>query len=454
MYEDHEYIPYSFEPAEPEQNNFQVPSPPASQDDGKKPKKRHTALKVTALALSCALLGGVGGGALTAYFIHTQAPAASEVQTPEQPPEEPNVILNSVVHTNTGDKDMTPKEVYNMYVDSVVGVTTSGTTTNIFGQETPFAASGSGFIISEDGYVVTNHHVISGASSVKIALYDGTSYDAEVVGSDASNDVALLKVDAAGLKPVAIGSSDSVAVGDRVAAIGNPLGQLTFTMTVGYVSALDRAINTDGTPINMLQTDAAINSGNSGGPLFDMNGNVVGITTAKYSGQTSSGTIIEGIGFAIPIDDVMAIVRDLQAYGYVTGQAYLGVTLKDLDANTASYYGLPMGCLVDSVTEGSCADKAGVQTGDIITGLSGTEVTTYSELAGALKQHRAGESVTISIYRAGQTLELDAVLDEKVPEEAGTAPEAPQDEAPAEAPQETPRQDGASRNPFSFFFGN
>lgn len=165
---------------------------------------------------------------------------------------------------------------------------------------------------------------------------------------------------------MSIGNSDDLEVGDQVAAIGNPLGELTSTQTVGYVSAKDRSVNTDGTIINMLQTDAAINSGNSGGPLFNMNGEVVGITTAKYSGSTSSGASIEGIGFAIPINDVMKLVDDLMEYGYITGQAYLGVTInsKDLDASTAAAYGLPVGARVESVTEGSCAQKAGLQAGD------------------------------------------------------------------------------------------
>lgn len=455
MFENHEYVNYSFEPSDPgsgaPQGGGMAPDPAPMRDDGKKPgKRRHTALKVTALALSCALVGGAGGGALTAYYLGTGA--ASNLTETQQPQpaqsDEESVVVSNVVHTNTGDKSLTPQEVYNKYVNSVVGITTSGTTTNVFGQETQFASSGSGFIISSDGYIVTNHHVIADASSIKVSLYDGSSYEVEIVGSDASNDVALLKVEASGLQPVAIGDSDTIAVGDQVAAIGNPLGQLTFSLTAGYVSALDRAINTDGTPINMLQTDAAINSGNSGGPLFDMNGNVIGITTAKYSGSTSSGTTIEGIGFAIPINDVMSIVNDLKTYGYVTGQAYLGISVKELDATTASYYSLPLGVLVADVTAGSCSEKAGLEQGDIITGLDDQTVENYADLAAALKRHRAGDQVSLSIYRAGQTMELEVTLDEKLPEtEQETAEQAQQ-------PEEQQRSQGGGFNPFEFFFGN
>lgn len=167
--------------------------------------------------------------------------------------------------------------------------------------------------------------------------------------------MALLKIDAKGLKAVSIGDSDQLKVGEQVAAIGNPLGELTYSMTVGYVSALDRTINTDGKPINMLQTDAAINPGNSGGPLLDMDGNVIGITTAKYASDE-----IEGLGFAIPINDAMEIAYDLMQYGYVKGRPSLGVTVRDLNQMTLSAYNLPMGVYVDSVNTGSCAEKANI----------------------------------------------------------------------------------------------
>ena len=417
MFENHESMQYSFEPIDTEARQHQAnQTPQAPQGPGGKPPKRRGGLKLVAFALVCAIVGGAGGAAGTALVLNQSgsADATSAAETSNTPVA--TTVTQPVYSTNTGDKSLTPEEVYARYVDSTVGITISGTTQNFFGQPTQFAASGSGFIISEDGYILTNHHVIEGADSVTVSLHDGTQYEATIIGSDESNDVALLKVDATGLQPVSIGDSDQVVVGEQVIAIGNPLGELTFSMTAGYISALDRAINTDGTPINMLQTDAAINSGNSGGPLFDMNGNVIGITTAKYSGSTSSGTSIEGIGFAIPINDAMTIVNDLMTYGYVTGQAYLGVLVDDLDSLTARYYSLPLGVYVASVTEGSCADAAGVQPADIITGLGDYTVESYSELAAALNEYSAGDTVELQVYRSGRTLTLQVTLDERVPE--------------------------------------
>jgi len=210
---------------------------------------------------------------------------------------------------------MTPGQVYAQNVHSVVLISCE-ITTSVYGQTTTGSSAGSGFILTENGYIVTNHHVVNGATKITAETYDGQQYAAKLVGSDATNDVAVLKVEAQGLDAVALGSSSSLAVGDQVVAIGNPLGELTATMTAGYVSAKNRDVTTDGRTINMIQTDAAINSGNSGGPLFNMKGEVVGITTAKYSGSSSSGATIEGIGFAIPIDDVLGMVEDLVNWLY------------------------------------------------------------------------------------------------------------------------------------------
>ena len=273
-------------------------------------------------------------------------------------------------------------------------------------------SSGSGFVISDDGYVVTNAHVVDGATNIFVTLYDNTEYRAQLVGADTVNDVALLKIDAVGLDYAVIGRSGDLIVGDQVAAIGNPLGELTSTLTVGYVSAMERDVSTDGTTINMLQTDAAINSGNSGGPLFNMNGEVVGITTAKYSGTTESGAVIEGIGFAIPIDDVYDILFDLKQYGYITG-AYLGVLVSDMDPAQADYFGLPVGVYVQEATPGFCAEAAGVQAKDIIVALGEFEVSTLSELTRTLRNFSAGETTTITVFRSGQKMVLDITLDAK-----------------------------------------
>ena len=318
---------------------------------------------------------------------------------------------NSVSGTVALGDGLTPAQVYAQNVKSVVLVNCT-VTGNAYGQSYTGTSSGSGFVLTEDGYVVTNAHVVNGATSVTVMLHDGTEYPAELVGTDSTNDVAVLKAEAEGLQAVELGSSGNLIVGDQVVAIGNPLGELTSTMTVGYVSAKDRNVNTDGTTINMLQTDAAINSGNSGGPLFNMYGQVVGITTAKYSGESASGASIEGIGFAIPIDDVMPLIDDLINYGYINS-AYLGVLVSDMDAETASYYGLPVGAYVQEAVEGYCAKAAGVQAKDIIVAVGGHKVTSVSDLTKVLRQFKAGDLTTITVYRSGAEVVLDIVLDEK-----------------------------------------
>ncbi len=313
--------------------------------------------------------------------------------------------------SNTSAEGMTPAQVYAQNVPSVVAIS-STVTAEYYGQTTTGTSTGSGFILTEDGYVVTNYHVVEGATSVTVTTNDGEEYSATVVGGDSTNDVAVLKVNASGLPAVTIGSSSSLIVGDQVVAIGNPLGELTNTLTVGYVSAKDRMVTTDGFAINMLQTDAAINSGNSGGALFNMKGEVVGITTAKYSGESSSGATIEGIGFAIPIDDVYNIVEDLIQYGYVTG-AYLGVSVSDMNATSASYYGLPMGAYVREVTPGYAAEKAGLKEKDIIVAVGDHEVNGVTSLSRALRYFKAGDTTIITVYRSGVRMEMSITLDAK-----------------------------------------
>ena len=316
----------------------------------------------------------------------------------------------NVVLTPGGSNDAlyTPSQVYAANVKSVVMISNKVTST----QGGMSVSTGSGFIVTEDGYVVTNQHVVDGKGSITVITTDGTEYPAVLVGADDTNDVALLKVEAQGLRPVTIGSSSDMIVGDQVAAIGNPLGELTSTLTVGYISAKERDVTTEGFAINMIQTDAAINSGNSGGPLFNMRGEVVGITTAKYSGTSSSGASIEGIGFAIPIDDVMDILSDLATYGYVTG-GYLGVMVSDMDPEAASYYGMPVGAYVQEVTVGFAAQKAGLRAKDIIVELGGYEVRNVNGLTRALRHFKAGDETTIVVYRGGQRLTLTIVLDAK-----------------------------------------
>lgn len=405
-------------------NLYHIDQTDAPQTQAPKSKRRKvpTGLKVTALVLVVALLGGVGGGAIMASLVNdldfsggvtTMAAAGTTTTAPTEAAGESATSVTAtgtstpiLTTKNSGEKNLTPSEVYARYASAVVAISVESTTTNAFGQATSQASSGSGFIISADGYIVTNYHVVEDATSVSVALYDETSYDATIVGYDDTNDVALLKINASGLNTVAIGNSEEIVVGEQVCAIGNPLGELTFTLTCGYVSALDRVINTDGNPINMFQTDAAINPGNSGGPLFDMAGNVIGITTAKYASDS-----IEGLGFIIPINDVMDIVNDLAQYGRVVNRAYLGVTVSNM--TDAGKYNLPDGAYIESVTAGSCAEKAGMRAGDIVTALGETKISSYSDLVTALRGYKAGQTTTITVYQAGAYKDLTITFDER-----------------------------------------
>ncbi len=323
---------------------------------------------------------------------------------------------NSVSGTVVVGNGMSASQVYAKNVRSVVLIE-STVTADLYGQTATGVSTGSGFILTEDGYVVTNFHVVEGATSVNVVLHNGSTYPAALVGYDSTNDLAVLKVEAKGLSAVKLGSSDDLIVGDQVVAIGNPLGELTATLTVGYVSAKERTINTDGTILNMIQTDAAINSGNSGGPLFNMKGEVVGITTAKYSGASSSGATIEGIGFAIPIDDVLEEIEELIQFGYIKS-AYLGVMVQNLDPSVASIYGLPVGAYVAGVEDGYCAKKAGIQAKDIIIAVGDTTVESITDLTRVLREYEPGDKAKIVVYRAGQVMEFLVVLDER-PASAG-----------------------------------
>lgn len=411
-------------PEEEPRTEWQPAAEPEIPDNPKK-KERKFLKRLLSGVLAAALM--VASSFAGAYIVSRQWAAESKrneqlITRMEREMQELEEFVNSNSFTGNGNSisgtpgpseegSLTPAQVYARNVKSVVAISNQ-VTTNIYGQISETASSGSGFILSEDGYVVTNYHVVEGATKLTVITYDETEYAAELIGADSANDVAVLKIDAQGLQPAMIGSSDDLIVGDQVAAIGNPLGELTATLTVGYISAINRDISTEGAVINMLQTDAAINSGNSGGPLFNMKGEVIGITTAKYSGTSSSGATIEGIGFAIPIDDVIRKITDLQQYGYITG-AYLGVSVRDVDRSVAEYYGIPMGVYVAEAVEGYCAKAAGVREKDIIIALGDYEVTCLNDLSRALGEYAGGDTTTITVWRGGFELELEITLDEK-----------------------------------------
>lgn len=389
--------------------SYQAPEPPEPPK-----KKSRIGLKMTALLLACALVGG-GAGVGGALLTRTAAERTADSTTLYQGERVPTVVNLSKV--NAGQA-LTPAEVYASNVNSVVGITTQ-ITTNVWGQQVAQAASGSGFVISSDGYILTNYHVIEDATSVTVTFKNGDKYPATIVGGEEDNDVAVLKIDATGLAPVVLGNSGDLVVGEEVVAIGNPLGEMTFSETRGIVSALDKPLTmSDGNILNVLQTDCAINSGNSGGPLFNMYGQVIGITNAKYSRSSNSNEAsIEGICFAIPIDDVKEMIQDIITHGYVTGKPYVGVTLQTVNAQAAARYGRRGGAYVQSVVSGAAADKAGLQVGDIITAVDGEEVDGSAAFIAIKDKHKAGDTVTLTIDREAKKMTLTLTFDERTPDD-------------------------------------
>ena len=404
----------------PYEPNVQQPQPVQ-----KKHKKGGTAAKVAALALCCALVGGVCGGAAGAKLLQNGREKASTSSVLYGTRE--NTVID-VKNIDTS-KELSAAEVYAQNVNSTVGITTSVTKTNLWGYQTTAAASGSGFIISEDGYIVTNYHVIEGAASVKVTTYSGESYDASVVGYDESNDVAVLKIEASGLSPVVVGDSDNMNVGDSVVAIGNPLGELTFSLTSGAVSALNREVTlSNGVTMNLIQTDCAINSGNSGGALFNMHGEVIGITNAKYSSSSSSEASIDNIGFAIPMNRVYGIVKSIIEKGYIS-KPYIGVSVGDVSEETQGY-GLPKGAAVKSVSENSPAEKAGIKVNDIITKVNGKEISGSNNLVTIVGEVSVGDVLKLEVYRSGSTVEIEVTVGESV--QSAFAQEQTEQEAQSE----------------------
>ena len=397
------------------QQTFEATSYRIEDDVRPTKKKKRLWPKITALCLVCALLGGGAGAGVMAL-----AGGVKGSTTVYQGDRTPTVVSVSNVTTK---EPLTAAQIYATYVKATVGITTE-INTNVYGQVVQTAASGSGFVISQDGYIVTNYHVIDEASKITVTLVDGKSYDATLVGGDEENDIAVLKVDATGLDTVVIGSSDNLVVGDQVYAIGNPLGELTFSLTGGYVSALDRNVTmSDGRRMNYIQTDTAINSGNSGGALFDQYGQVVGIVSAKLSNNgDSTEAPVEGVGFAIPIDNVWNMITDIMEYGYVTGKPYMGIINTNVSGE-AQRYGVPAGAYVLGVVEDSCAAKAGLQEGDIITKLDDADITSSDDLQNALADYRAGDTATLTVSRSGQVQTLTITFDERTDERVAASQE-------------------------------
>lgn len=418
IYSDAHYVPADENTVPP--RYYTPPEKPVREPKPKKERK-DGAGRIIALCLVCAILGGLGGAAVVGGVFSGRVSALSARVDALEAEESvlttaPSIAFGSPSTSSVGT--VSPADIYDLACQQTVGISSEITYTNFFGMNSTSAVSGSGFVLTADGYVMTNYHVIEtplkNNADINVMLHDGTKYVASVVGYEAENDVAVLKIDADNLPHVTIGDSDDMNVGDELYAIGNPLGELEFSMTTGHVSALDRLITTESNsdPINMFQFDAAVNSGNSGGPVYNDKGEVVGVVTAKYS---SSG--VEGLSFAIPINDAANIANDLITKGYVTGKAYMGISLRnDYNSMYASYYGWPVGAMVADVNKGSCAEAAGIQAGDIITMLGDKEIGNYSDLKSAVRRFSAGDTTEVTLYRAGESMTLSITFDEATPD--------------------------------------
>ena len=420
-YSDAHYVPESESTVPPKY--YKPPETKAKEPRPAKPKKSGGGkwAAIVAVCLVCALLGGLGGAAIVSSSVNSRLDSLEAGM--QEMSENESVITTAPSTSSSGtessDSDALPaSEIYELACSQVVGISSEITYQNFFGMNSSAAVSGSGFILTADGYILTNYHVIEDAyeskAEIKVMTHDGTSYPATIVGFESDNDIAVLKIEAENLTPVTLGDSDSLKVGDVVYAVGNPLGELEFSMSTGHVSAKDRLIDesSGAEAINMFQLDAAVNSGNSGGPVYNAQGQVVGIVTAKYS---SSG--VEGLGFAIPINDAASIANDLITKGYVTGKAYMSLSIRnDYTSMYAQYYGWPMGAMVAEVNAGGAAEKAGIQAGDIITKVDGETIESYSDLKSAVKRYSAGDTAEITLYRAGEEMTVTITFDEVQPE--------------------------------------
>lgn len=403
-----QYVPQA-NPVQPQQQYAQHQPQYVPQQSGNHGGKKKSAMgginipTVVVSVLAAAVIG-LGGGFIGAKL-------GSTGETIVQTEDGSKVIFQAIDRTSSDSSQSaySVSDVANAVADSVVEITTESVSTNNFMGQYISEGAGSGVIVTTDGYIVTNHHVISGAKTISVTLTDGKSYTSQVVGDDSKTDLAVLKIDATGLTPAVLGDSDNLTVGQTAIAIGNPLGQLGGTVTSGIVSALDREVEIDGEIMNLLQTSAAINPGNSGGGLFDDKGNLIGIVNAK-----SSGSDIEGLGFAIPINTVKTVIADLMEYGYVKGRVSLGISVVSVsNAQTAWMYGVDeIGLYISRVEKGSDAANAGLKSGDKIVSFNGIEISADSDLASAIKNCSVGDTVTMVIRRSGEDYEVQITLTE------------------------------------------
>ena len=378
----------------------------------KKRRRKNGNIARSAVALVLAAAMGFVGGFVGARVGNTGGKVVIQQVAPSSTSSSDSGSA-SAVNTASG---MTTAQVSEMVSPSVVVITTEQVVYSQwswYGQNQVESGAGSGVVISSDGYILTCAHVVSGASNITVTIGD-TDYPATVVGEDDTSDVAVLKIDADGLTPATVGNSDSLAVGESVLAVGNPLGELGGTVTSGIVSALNRSVTIQGTSstntMSLIQMDASVSPGNSGGGLFNMNGELIGLVNAK-----SSSSDAEGLGFAIPINDAIKVAQDLLENGYVSGRPYMGITyLAVTDAQTAAQLNVnAYGVYVVDVVQGGPADKAGLKTGDRIVSIDGTEIAQKDDLGTLIQQHAAGDTLSITVAREGQMQTVSLTLGEK-----------------------------------------
>ena len=401
---------------------FSVQESTAAGRSKKKKSGKSKTVALIACSLALAMCVGFGGGMLGSYLMSgnntvtevksTNSGKVVTAATTDGKDTDLKIVESSSLEKKSNGTSL--KEVVSNVKDSVVEITTESTSYNAFYGQYVLQGAGSGVIISEDGYIITNHHVIEDASNVNVTLTNGNEYEAKVIGSDEKLDIALIKIDAKNLTVATLGSSSDLELGETAIVIGNPLGKLGGSVTAGIISSPSRNITIEGKSMELLQTDAAINPGNSGGGLFDENGNLVGIVVAK-STSTSSGTTVESIGYAIPIDNVKNILGDLKSNGYVSGRAYLGVTLVDVNSDSAlSRYNVEKkGVYISSITSDSAAQKAGLTVGDLILKFDGNDVKESSDVSTGVSKKKAGDKVDIVIFRDGEEKTITVTLGEE-----------------------------------------
>ena len=381
----------------------------AGEPQGRNKKKSKKTVGVVAAAVAAGvMLSGVAGfgGSYLFSKLNTPSNNTSAVQINKASTD------NNISNMSVQQTDKSTNEIVNEVADSVVEIKVEIMQSNPFYGQSVAEGAGSGVIISEDGYILTNNHVIDGASNITVTLRSGDSYEAQLIGTDPDVDIALVKIEASGLSAATIGDSSQIKPGDKSVIIGNPLGTLGGSVTEGIVSAVDRTLEIDGKTMHLMQTDAAVNPGNSGGGMFNGQGELAGIVVAKTSDST-----IDNIGFVIPINNALDILGDLKQYGYVRGKASTGMAFSEGDPMFAQYYFNMSdgGLYVASIKSGSNAEKAGFQVGDRVIAVDNTEVTSVSDLKAILSEHAVGDTLSFELERDGRTGTIDLTLEEYSP---------------------------------------